>query len=695
MKIPSICAVLLAALTVACTASRPVAQRNVEPQVAASAAATELTAGARPQQVEPVIVAGTGALFGTAKPRTIPAGSGDGFQISFIDTEISVVIASVVGDGLGKAYAIDPQVKGTMTLQASRPLTRGELLPALEAALALQGAALIDIAGTYHVVPSKEAARRVPGLRVPGARLNPGYAVQIVPLKFIGAADMEKLLQPLAPEGGIVRVDDARNLLMLAGSSQQLSNMLQIVETFDVDWLAGMSFALLPVEYVDVKTLTEELETIFSGAKSPIASVVRLVPLTRLNSLMVITHEPKYLQDVQAWVKRLDIGVATPGRRIYVYDVQNGKADDLASSLNRIMSLTEDVPAVDSEPPPRSGFSSSQGLGGGPLGGSVAQPPPSRAQPRQTTVDTGPPGGLKIVPNPENNALLIYATPNEFTVLETALKRLDVQPIQVLLEASLAEVTLNDDLRFGVQWSYQSGEGPIVLSEVASGAVNQAFPGFSYLFNGRSDIRGVLNALENITDVNVVSSPKLLVLNNHEANLQIGDQVPITVQSAVGTVNNNAPIVNSVQLRDTGVILRVTPRANKSGLVLLDIAQEVSDVVPTTSSGIDSPTIQQRKLSSSIAVRDGETIALGGLIRDTRSKSRGGVPLLRRIPVLGALFGTTGTNSRRTELIVLITPRVIRSSADAENVMDELRTEFKKLRKVVPGWVNPVPDTAP
>jgi general secretion pathway protein D len=282
--------------------------------------------------------------------------------------------------------------------------------------------------------------------------------------------------------------------------------------------------------------------------------------------------------------------------------------------------------------------------------------------------------------------LLIYATPSEYAVVENAVKRLDTMPIQVMLEASLAEVTLNDDLRFGLQWSAIGGDGLMTLSEASTGAINQQFPGFSYLFTGKPDIRAVLNSIETITDVNVISSPKLLVLNNHEANLQIGDQVPITVQSSVGTINNNAPIVNSVQLRDTGVILRVTPRANKSGLVLLEIAQEVSDVVPTTSSSIDSPTIQQRKISSSVAVRDGETIALGGLIRESRTKSRGGIPLLRHIPGLGALFGSTSNNSRRTELIILITPRVMRSSQDVGATMDDLRKEFRKIRKVLPDW---------
>jgi general secretion pathway protein D len=349
-----------------------------------------------------------------------------------------------------------------------------------------------------------------------------------------------------------------------------------------------------------------------------------------------------------------------------VFDVQNGKATDLANALNDILSLSGSYYESSSQ----SGHS----------------PAPTAPTTRSTTTsgNNGVVDGMKIVPNEETNSLLILATAEEFASLERTLKRLDVEPIQVLLEASLAEVTLNDALRFGLQWSYQSEHGPLILSEARNGAVQPQFPGFSYLYAGRQDIQAVLNTLETLTDVDVVSSPKLLVLNNHQAELQVGDEVPIATQTAVSTVGSSSPIVNSIQMRDTGVILQITPRVNKNGLVLLDIDQEVSEVVATTSSTIDSPTIQKRRMSSSIAVHDGETIALGGLIRDSRTKTREGIPLLWRIPVLGALFGSVDRNRRRTELIVLITPRVIRSGKEAATMMEELRDEFRKVRKAMP-----------
>jgi general secretion pathway protein D len=637
---------------------------------------------------QPVIVQGTGTLVGTpSAPTAQPANNtGQGYQLSFVDSDIPGIVASVLGDALGLPYLVDPQIRGNMTLQVARPLSREEVLPALEAALSMYGVAIVEADGVYHILPLKDAPRRVAGLRQPGATNVPGFGVQIVPLKYVSAAEMEKVLRPFAPESGILRVDEARNLLVLSGSSRELATMQELVATFDVDWLSGMSFALYPVEYVDPKTVVTELSAIFGDARSPIANLVRFMPLTRLNSVMVITHEPSYLSQAEAWIRRLDVGVSTPGRRIYVYEVQNGKAEDLAESLGRILSVTVEGTSRDAAESRSGGSGSLFESGTNNLLSSETDRANAGARPptgASGSSSNSQLGGLKIVPNAENNSLLMYATPSEFTVIEGALKRLDVPPIQVLIEASLAEVSLTDDLRFGLQWSFQGGDGPVVLSEASNGNISQRFPGFSYLFTGRSDIRAVLNAIESVTDVNVISSPKLLVLNNREAELQIGDQVPITVQSAVGTTIDTPAIVNSVQLRDTGVILRITPRVNRSGMVLLDVAQEVSDVVPTTTSNIDSPTIQQRRISSTVAVRNGETIALGGMIRDSKSRSRGGVPLLTKIPLVGGLFGSTTNNSRRTELIVLITPRVIRSAQESNELLDDLAKEFKVLRELL------------
>lgn len=661
-------------------------------------------AASRPNSIYP----GTGTLVGsTASPLSSPARPNpkDGIQLAFTDVDINQVVASVLGEALGLNYSIDPSVKGTMSLRSSRALSVEELLPALEAALRVQDLALVQVNGTYHVLPVKDAPRRVMSINPPSDRAQAGFSIQIVPLQFTSPTEMEKILLPFAPPGGVMKIDDARSLLLLAGSSRELDTMLDVVKTFDVDWLAGMSYGFFNLNYVDAKTAVTELSEIFADPKSPLAGVVRLVPITRLNTILVITPQQKYLQAVETWIKRLDVGGTSAGRRIYVYDVQNGRAEDLAKSLNKILSL----PTIEEDQPARArtgfsmsggsapGFISNSGVNSGLApgynpsvnqGGSAAMsnlyPSLLGSAPGQLglTQNTAKQGDLRIVANNDSNALLVLASPAEFSVIEAALSRLDAPSRQVLIEASLAEVTLTDELRYGVQWNWNTKNGPLTLSNSSSGQISPSFPGLSYLYTGSMNISAVLSALETYTTIRVISSPKLVTLNNHEAQLQVGDEVPIATQSAVSVVNPDAPIVNSVQMQDTGVILSVTPRVNKNGLVEMDITQEVSNSVPTTTSGIDSPTIQQRKFSTTVVVKNGDTIALGGLITESKTKTKSGVPYLQKIPVLGGLFRDTNNQSIRTELILLITPRVMRDDNEFQNVMDDLRNEFQTLKDV-------------
>jgi general secretion pathway protein D len=256
------------------------------------------------------------------------------------------------------------------------------------------------------------------------------------------------------------------------------------------------------------------------------------------------------------------------------------------------------------------------------------------------------------------------------------IQSLDVVPSQVLIEAVIAEVTLNDDLQYGVQWQLQKGGTPTAsFSSLITGGVAAAFPGFNYAVNA-ANIAATLSALNALTHVNVISTPSLMVLDNKTARLQIGDQVPITTQTATSTVTANTAIVNSVTMQDTGVILAVTPRINESGRVQLEIEQEVSSVVKTTTSNIDSPTIQQRRVKTTVVVNDGEVLALGGMIQDQASKTSNQLPLLGDLPGLGAMFSNRSNSVSKTELIILITPRVVRDGAESRLVTEEYRRKM-------------------
>jgi len=645
------------------------------------------------------IVYGSGQMVrATAASRTVELTPEGEVLVAFVDADVREVARTVLGDILGVGYAVDPEVQGTVTLQASRPMPRDALFDALEFALTANDAALVEAGGTFRIVPRDKApvqarmARTFPG----GQPLRQGFGVHVVPLEFVSAEQMRELIVPLAGEDTLLQADRGRNLLLLGAPRREAEGLIDTIAMLDVDWLSGMSFGYFPVHYTNARLLAEDLEaTLADPERTPMAGMLRFVPLERLNTVLAISPQPRYLALAEEWIRRLDQSGEDDVPRLFVYQVENGRAAELAAVLGQILSAGG---------PGAGGGAGSAGAGGttagalapgltpvelqspGEDGDADLQPAAAfaTAEPHSGSVAgpslTGGTSGIRIVADEGNNALVVHATKRDFRVVRQALERLDLVPLQVLIEATIAEVTLNDDLQYGIEWFFRSGSSSVTFSALESGAVQSAFPGFSYLLSG-SDVRAALNALSSVTDVKVISSPHLMVLNNRTAGLQVGDRVPVAVQSAVGVTDASAPIVNSIELVDTGVILNVTPRVNRGGLVTMDIEQQVSDAVPTITSGIDSPTIQQRRIMSTVAIDSGNTIALGGLIRDNQRQGRRGIPLLSDIPVVGRAFSVNTSAGARTELMVLLTPRVVRDQREARAVTAELQ---QRLRAVAP-----------
>lgn len=670
---------LAAALLSACTDQVP--GPSTPPQSVASPAA-EAAAPAAPlpaskaalpltqPRMAAEIVRGNGVFYDrSARNARVLREEGDGdITLDFANVDVRDVIKAVLGDLLKLNYVVDGKVQGTVTIASSQPLKREAVLPVFERALAMNGLVLLRSGDFYQVVTSADAPRQTGS--VTGGLSRPGYGVEIVPLHYIGAAEMRRLLEPIAPPGGILQADPGRNLLVLGGSEQERAAMLDDVALFDVDWLAGMSFAIYPVKSASATQIGKELDHVIGGQNSPIKGLVQLVPLDRLSAVLAISPQPRYLEELQGWVDRLDRPGEGPERRIHVYRVQNGRASDLAGVLTKTLGTGGGGNGE------RAGITAP---GAGPLGTIRSREPGAPAGAAEPVETGGAPaeaGALTITADEVNNSLVVFASTQEYGTIEDALRQLDTVPLQVFLEAAVAEVTLTSDLKYGIQYFFKSGNHTSALSTGSSSAVAPSYPGFSYAFSPGSNIQIVLSALDSITDVKVVSSPQVLVLNNHTATLQVGDQVPIATEEAVSTLTSNASIVNSIQYHDTGVILKVTPRVNQGGMVMMDVSQEVSDVGATTSSTLNSPTIQQRKLSSTVAVLDGETIALGGLIQEGKTISREGIPILSDIPYLGALFGTSEHQGNRTELLVLITPHVIENAEQAKAVTTELRRKL-------------------
>jgi general secretion pathway protein D len=609
------------------------------------------------------------------RPRGGGYAGGD-VTLDFADADVKDVVRTVLGDILKVPFAIDPQVQGKITLKTSRPLRKQDVISALETALKVNSAVIVLADNVYNVVPATEASRRIDGFEVSGSPRTrlPGYGVEVVPLRFIAAAEMQKILQPVSPANGVIAADATRNLLFIAGTGPERATMVDTVNLFDVDYMKGMSYALVHPDHVDAAGLAQELNRIFQNTRGASAGLIRFVPLARLNTLLVVAPRANLLKDVQKWVTRLDVPPKGPGRRIYFYRLQNAKAEDIARSLAAVYGNAINLTTLDAEGAPES-EPQQPPL---PTNADPAAPPPPQPAPQ---LRPSAAAGLYVAVDNPNNALIIRADGTEYASIERFLKEVDIAPDQVLMEVTIVEVTLNDTLKFGVEWFFKHDDQKFKLSK--TGTVASQFPGFAFTYV-IPDVEVAINALGTVSDINVISSPKLLTLNNKPAILQVGDQVPIIVQSATGIRDADDPtIVNSVQFRDTGIVLRATPRIGKSGMVFVDIHQEVSDAVETTTSGIDSPTIQQRKLSTTVAVHDGESIALGGLIKRNHNYSDSGIPGLKDVPLLGKLFGATTVTGDKTELLVFLRPRIIRSPAAAREMTDQLRHGLQGLEQLM------------
>jgi general secretion pathway protein D len=478
--------------------------------------------------------------------------------------------------------------------------------------------------------------------------------------------------------------------------------MMDAIALFDIDTMKGMSFALVPVKTSQPDAIAGELKTVFASDRDgPMAGMVQFLPNKRLSAILVISPQPQYLRRAETWIRRLDAQAQGSEKQLFTYSVQNRRAQELVDVLQTMFSndaagtalrrnVAPNYPeaSVQSSAPQQppgmasasSGTTGSIGSTFGALGGVGRGPsapasaaPGSSGAPVQLGKDSTTDGPrVKIVADEAKNAILIEATKVDYERVQQVISKLDLMPNQVLIEATIAEVTLNDELKFGVRWYMQKKNSGLTFSDAASGAISSVFPGFSYALTA-AIVSATLDALNQITDVNIVSSPSLTVMDNKAAVLQIGDQVPITTQSATSVLTTGAPVVNSVSYKDTGVILSITPRINESGRVLLDIEQEVSSVAPTTSSGIDSPTIRQRKIKTTVVVNDGDALVLGGMIQESKSVGRSQIPILGDIPVFGNAASSKDNTIGKTELVILIKPHVIRNLNEARSITEEYR----------------------
>jgi general secretion pathway protein D len=605
-------------------------------------------------------------------------------KLNFQNANLLEVVKVIMGDMLRLNYTVDPAVQGAVSMQTTRAIGRADLLPTLELLLRMNNAALVQREDLYQIVPLAKALAevRAPQLGDTSLSLPAGFRVRIVPLRYVAAEEMAEILTPfISANNQLLRVDTGRNLLILADAGSNMGRLLDTIEAFDVDRMAGMSVALFTPDFVDAETLAKDLEALLADPEQGLMKgLVRFLVVERLNGLIVVTPRAEHLARVREWIERLDRNTGDASPRLFVYRVQNGKAQDLAAMLSDLFS----------EGDRRRPASLAPGLKPATVGDApdAGENAPDRT-PRAAAVSL-PGDGLqinadsevRIIADESNNALLILARGSEYRQILAALRQLDVSPMQVLIEVTIAEVTLTDNLSFGVEWFFKNNFGSKIgegLLDLGAGGIGPITPGFSYAISDSGDVvRAILNTLATESNLSIISSPTLLVLNNQEANIKVGEEVPITTQQQQAT-DTSRNIINNIEYRDTGVLLTVKPRINAGGLVIMEVEQETSQVPSTFDVDVLTPRIRTRNISSTVAVNSGDTIILGGLIIEDRNTSEAGLPLLHKVPGVGALFGRKEDNQTRTELIVLITPRAVADSTAALQVTDEFRRRLQKL----------------
>ena len=639
---------------------------------------------------------GHSALVQANRPDAAVLPDGDDVSLDFSDAEMTSVARSVLGDILRLTLTIDPRVAGKVTLQTSSPVRRSAVLPLLESAFRLNGAAILVSDGKVTVVPA-DAAKFSQGTVRFGTARGPGWRTQIVPLRHANAGDVKKNLEAMLPAGGSVYADPSSNALILTGSGTEIINLLEAVAAFDNDALTGKSFALRPLQVADSRTVVSDLEAIFGRPAVDGGTAIRFLPIQRLNAVLTIARDGEMLRQAGQWIDQLDQLGGGNDTQLFVYRVNSGRASHFADLLGKLypddfvdtvgvehkLQGTADRPktasAASTSPIARAGDGATQSLGGSIVPTSTAAAPPSAGislspLPVESTPTRG--NGTRVVADTVTNTLLIYARPALIRRIEADLQKLDVMPAQVSIEATILEVSLTDQLSMGTQFFLNSGKSGFKSVPTDTGAIGAIAPGFSYLWpvNGP---KLVVDALKGVTDVNVVSAPTMMVLDNETARLQVGDQVPIITSSSQSTLVSGAPLISQVEYHDTGIILAVTPRI-AGGTVMLELQQEVSQVTTTTTSAIDSPTFQQRRFYSSVAVGDGESLLMGGLISNQRSRSNQGIPFLSQVPLLGALFDNRKDSTSRTELLVMITPHIVRNQGEAALAAEEIRRRIRE-----------------
>jgi general secretion pathway protein D len=603
-----------------------------------------------------------------------------GVSFNLVNADLLQFIGLVAAE-LKMNYVVDPAVKGAVTINTAGQLRHEDLLPILEAVLKINGATAVKTGNFYRIIPSTLAVKTplevYSGSKSGELPKDDRVVMQIIPLRYVFAADMAKVLTPFLTDSGVVAVHDAGNVLILADTSLNVKRLMDVIAQFDSAALARERVKLVPVENNVASGLVPELESIFSAyALADKASPIRFIPLDRINAILVVTPDPSAFEDVQKWIEKLDQPAPPSGIQTFVYHVQNSEADYLARLLMNMQGSREAGSTS------RSGSTPGSTGNGAVMGGAAARQESNEFAGDSETAQLGH-GGVRITTDAVNNSLIIQSTAQQYSEILNTLKQLDVVPREVMIEARVYEVTLTGNLSFGVEYYLQQRSSQVKQPLGSFSGANALQASAGLLIGQTRELMGFLNASENRSRVRVLSAPTVLATDNSDARIQVGSEIPILTSQGVVPVQSGGSSLfsNTIQNRDTGIILSVTPRITSTGMVSLKISQEISNAQPPAAGGIQSPSFLKRSIATRAVVADGETVSLGGLIQESVTTTTNRIPLLGDIPILGTVFGSTSYNRSRTELIVLLTPHIIKNAQEAVDATRELRDSLGDLRR--------------
>jgi general secretion pathway protein D len=642
-------------------------------------------------------------------------------QLGFGETEIvnvavdemplSDFIHYVFADILQVNYVVDSQVEKSrkpITLNLNQTISKQQLFEVVANVLKQHGLSVHIKDDTFYIWKAGPAQDVAIGIGATAADIPTtfGDIQQIIPIKYM---DAQNLLSFVPQSAGIKAVAALReNVLVVTGSRDQVEQVISVVNMLDRPAMRGWFVGMLRLQYWNPADMAQELTEILTQEGIPVAKMtgqkgVYMNQLDRLESLLIFAAEKEWLERVRYWAKILDVPVARAQRQFFLYFPDNSKATELGDSLNKIFGVAMDGSGegrgdatgmrgsrtVWSGAPAASPGSnrSPDAPQTGAAAGSPGEAPAGRQAPSaETDIIPGLPmigGDVKIAVDENRNALIIYATPEEYNMIKSLMQRLDVMPGQVLIQATFAEVTLKDTLQYGLEWFLEQEIGDVTTTLSTLGGLGLGNAGLAgTLISDSAKFQMIFNMLMQEDLVKILQSPRVTVRDGKSAYFMVGQEVPIIMSEATSAdlvVEGTTGIVRSIQYRNTGVTLNVTPSIHTKGVVTLEIAQEVSEAQTNTVSDIDSPLILNRNITTEVVTGDGQTVLLGGLIRENASESVNSVPFLGSIPILGFLFKTTSKNIDRTELVVLVTPRIIKNTQDIDEMRDAIFDSFVDL----------------